>query len=62
MEILFRLLLRVLLVPLGILAAVVAATLVAAAANWTRFMALVLADPNATPGASGRSWPGRRWS
>jgi hypothetical protein len=49
MEILLRLLLRVLLVPLGILAAVVTATLVAAVANWTRFMALVLADPNATP-------------
>jgi hypothetical protein len=50
MEILVRLLLRVLLVPLGILAAVVTATLVAAVANWTRFMALVLADPNATLG------------
>jgi hypothetical protein len=50
MDMLLRLLLRLLLVPLGILAAVVTATLVAAFANWTRFTALVLADPNTTPG------------
>jgi hypothetical protein len=44
MDTLIRLLARFLLVPLGMLAAVIAAVGVAAAANWTKFMTL-LAEP-----------------
>jgi hypothetical protein len=45
MDILLRLFLRVILVPLGMIVAVIAATGVAALANGTKFMAMVAADP-----------------
>ena len=50
MDALLRLLLRFLIVPMGMLAAVVAATLVATFANWARFTALLAADPGAPAG------------
>jgi len=44
MDAVVRFLLRFLVVPTGMLAAVVVATLVATFANWTKFLALVAAD------------------
>jgi hypothetical protein len=48
MDIFLRLLLRVVLVPLGMIVAVIAATGVAAVANGAKFMAMVAADPTGT--------------
>ncbi len=49
MDVLIRLLIRFLLVPIGTIAAVIAATLVAAVANWAEFMSLIAPDPMVPP-------------
>ena len=53
MDTLLRLFLRFLVVPLGMVAAVVAATLVATFANWAKFVDLIAADAGGPAGLEG---------